>query len=127
MPLRNLNPTAAVVLGTLLSLGGLMSVDAAAQPPTVPPSAYMTADPLEVTPRLDLRVATRDQLLQLPGIGPARAEAILRLRGVNRLSRLRDLRRVRGIGPRTLRRLRPLVRISSRSRRDRLPPRPTSR
>ena len=127
MPLGNLNPAAAVVLGTLLSLGGLMSVDAAAQPPTVPPSAYMTADPLEVTPRLDLRVATREQLLQLPGIGPARAEAILRLRGVNRLSRLRDLRRVRGIGPRTLRRLRPLVRISSRSRRDRLPPRPTSR
>lgn len=58
--------------------------------------------------RIVLNVADAQELCQLPGVGPARAEKIIALR--NRLGRFRSLRqllRVRGIGRRTLERLRP--------------------
>ena len=47
----------------------------------------------------------------LPGIGPARAHAILRERERQRFESLGDLLRVRGIGPRTLERLAGLVAV----------------
>jgi competence protein ComEA len=55
-----------------------------------------------------LNRADADELQRLPGVGPKRAEAILALR--QRLGRFRresDLLRVKGIGPRTLERMRP--------------------
>jgi competence protein ComEA len=81
------------------------------------PLLDLSGTPLRISPRLELGTATREQLIALPSIGPARADAILRLRERNRLRRVRDLRRIRGIGPRTLRLLRPLVRVQ--------PPRPS--
>lgn len=66
--------------------------------------------PATPTGPLDLNAATRDQLVALPGIGPSRAEAILALReSRGRLESVEDLRSVRGIGPATLERLRPLL------------------
>jgi competence protein ComEA len=58
--------------------------------------------------RIVLNVAGEEDLVKLPGIGPTRARAILALR--HRLGRFRaveDILRVRGIGRKTLRRLRP--------------------
>jgi len=60
--------------------------------------------------RVILNLATEEELTRLPGIGPSRARAILTLR--QRLTRFRaveDLLRVKGIGRKTLRRLRPSV------------------
>jgi competence protein ComEA len=60
--------------------------------------------------RIVLNLASEVELTQLPGIGPSRARAILALR--QRLTRFRaveDLLRVKGIGRKTLRRLRPSV------------------
>lgn len=59
---------------------------------------------------VDLRTADLPTLQTLPGIGAARAEAILlqRLRQ-GPLRRLEDLDRIDGIGPATRERLRPLV------------------
>jgi len=62
---------------------------------------------------LDLNAATAQQLAdQLPGIGPAKAKRIVDWRKVNgpfpTIDRLLD---VRGIGPKTLQRLRPLLRV----------------
>jgi competence protein ComEA len=60
--------------------------------------------------RIVLNVADAQELCQLPGVGPARAEKIIALR--ERLGRFRSVRqllRVRGIGRRTLERLRPRV------------------
>jgi competence ComEA-like helix-hairpin-helix protein len=55
-----------------------------------------------------LNVATEEELTKLPGIGPSRARAILALR--QRLAKFRaveDLLRVKGIGRKTLRRIKP--------------------
>lgn len=59
--------------------------------------------------RIDPDTATRAELMLLPDIGPARADAILAQRdGEGRgLASERDLDRVRGIGPRRLEKLRP--------------------
>lgn len=60
--------------------------------------------------KIVLNLATADDLRRLPGIGPARAAAILALRArLKRFRRVEDLRRVKGIGRRSLARLRPLV------------------
>ncbi len=58
--------------------------------------------------RVVLNAASEQDLRKLPGIGPARAAAIIALR--NKLGRFRsprDLLRIRGIGPKMLRRLEP--------------------
>jgi len=60
--------------------------------------------------RLDVNRADRAALVGLPGVGPVLAERILEDRARNGPFRsVEDLRRVRGIGERTLERLRDLV------------------
>lgn len=60
--------------------------------------------------KLDLNRASTGDLERLPGIGPARARAIVRWREVHgRFRSVDDLLEVSGIGPATLERLRPLV------------------
>lgn len=59
---------------------------------------------------VDVNSATEEQLMLLPGIGPAKARAILALRQrIGRFRRPEDLLRVRGIGRATLRRLRSMI------------------
>jgi competence protein ComEA len=59
-----------------------------------------------------LNRASEEDLRHLPGIGATRARAILALRAkIGRFSRVEDLLRVKGIGRRSLARLRPLVQI----------------
>lgn len=52
---------------------------------------------------IDLRQADAETLMVLPGIGAARAQAILALREAGGLNAVSDLLRVKGIGPKTLR------------------------
>ncbi len=71
-----------------------------------------SADPLRVDARIDVNRADTLALRRLPGIGPARARQIVRTR--ERLGGFRaveDLLEVPGIGPATLERLRPRVRV----------------
>ena len=57
-----------------------------------------------------LNVATQDELRRLPGIGPSKAEAIVELRTrLKKFRRVTERLRVRGIGPKSLKRLEPLV------------------
>jgi competence protein ComEA len=68
--------------------------------------------------RLDVDVATREELLDLPGVGPAIAERILAERILfGPFGCLAALQVVRGIGPATLRKLDTLVTFSGSSRR----------
>lgn len=68
------------------------------------------APPPGLTPdgRVILNTASATELIRLPGVGPKRAEAILRLRErLKGFRRTSDLLRVRGIGVRTLKKMLP--------------------
>lgn len=66
-----------------------------------------------------LNDATAEDLRRLPGVGPKRAEAILRARAAKgRFSKLEELMRVKGVGRATLRKWRPLVRLERPVERD---------
>ena len=63
-----------------------------------------------VTYRVELNEARRAELLQLPGVGPSLADRILEYRRTSGgFHGVDDLRKVQGIGPTTLERLRPFV------------------
>ena len=59
---------------------------------------------------VNLNQATEPELTRLPGIGPSRAQAIIALRDrMKRFKRIEDIMRVKGIGRRTFRKLRPML------------------
>jgi competence protein ComEA len=65
---------------------------------------------VDVAYQIDLNSTNRAELLQLPGVGEAMAQRILESRReIGRFHRVDDLRRVRGIGPITMEKLRPWV------------------
>jgi len=61
---------------------------------------------------IDLNTATIDQLQTLPGIGPKKAEAIIALRTRKPFVRVTQLLSVKGIGPRTLQKLKPRLQVA---------------
>ena len=60
---------------------------------------------------VDLNTAPPEVLMTLPGIGPKKAEAIIALRKRHPFTRISQLLAVRGIGEKTLQRLRPRLRV----------------
>ena len=77
--------------------GGLVDIDA--------------AEPLEATFQTDINSADWTELMQLPEIGEALAKRIVESRAKEgRFTSHDDLDRVRGIGPKTLERIRPFLR-----------------
>lgn len=71
--------------------------------------------PLEQTYRLDLNTATWVEFSQLEGVGETLALRIVEHRETNGLYRsVDDLDAVKGIGPKTLERLRPFLRVELR-------------
>jgi competence protein ComEA len=78
-------------------------------------NARPTDDPVAIaSPRpVDLNTAGREELLQLPGVGPSLADAILTHRGsVGRFDSVDDLNGVNGVGDKTLAKLRPLLTVT---------------
>jgi len=62
---------------------------------------------------VNLNTASAEELIRLPGVGPARARAILELRArLTRFSRIEELLRVKGIGRATFRKLRPMLTLA---------------
>jgi competence protein ComEA len=71
--------------------------------PVATPSEGLTADGKVILNRANL-----EELGRLPGVGPKRAQAILDLRAkLGRFRRPTDLLRVKGIGPKSLKKLEP--------------------
>jgi competence protein ComEA len=101
---------AALAIGTLARLPFAASEERASIEKAPPSETAVRA--LVAGTTLDVNVATAADLELLPGIGPALAQRIVddRTRS-GPFQRVEDLDRVRGIGPRTLERLRPFVRV----------------
>jgi competence protein ComEA len=78
-----------------------------------PRYATRPADHLQpAAPGIDLNTADKTELLQIPGVGPSLADAILSHRqAVGRFDKVDDLSRVRGVGPKTLDKFRQWVRV----------------
>jgi competence protein ComEA len=76
--------------------------------PAAGPAAPSAEHPINVNE------ASRQALKALPGIGPALSGRIVEYRSTQRpFQRVEELRRVRGIGPKTLSDLRPMVTVTS--------------
>ena len=85
--------------------GGAPPPPSAAKPPAVPKKAEALTAPI------DVNRATSAELQKLPGIGPRMAQRILDERARGPFKSVEELRRVSGIGPKTLDKLRPYVRV----------------
>lgn len=113
---HRLTPVFAVAL-LVLSMGGTWHIAAAESPtiaeqwqenPPVEPARKKSAR--ELTGKLNLNTATAEQLMLLPTVGPAKAERILTWRKKNgAFRRTADLRRVKGFGYKTFKRLEPFL------------------
>lgn len=62
-------------------------------------------------PPINVNTASADDLMRLPGVGPITAQAIVTARAASPFRTVEDLDRVRGIGPKTLDKLRPFVTV----------------
>lgn len=63
-------------------------------------------------PVVNVNVASIEELCTLPGIGRKKAEAIVALRTRRPLTRVTQLLQVKGIGPKTLHRLKPRLSVA---------------
>lgn len=124
---RRLSSLAAIAL-LVAAMGGTWTRSASAAPPatavTKPaaPPAKPGDEPDEpparksshkqVTGKLNLNTANEDQLQLLPTVGPAKAERIIAWRTKNGgFKRIADLRRVKGFGYKTFKKLEPFLDI----------------
>lgn len=105
-PLRGAALAALVVVGFVV----VSAPHALASPPQ---SASTTL--ARVQPRVDLNHATVEELTTLKGIGRKKAQAIVAFRARRPFTRLTQLLKVKGIGKKTLSRLRPHLAITSPS------------
>jgi len=67
--------------------------------------------PMEVTGKLNLNTATEARLMLLPTVGPVEAERIIAWRKKHSFKRTADLRRVKGFGYKTFKKLEPFLDI----------------
>lgn len=91
------------------------SLVARAGAPDAPDSTRQaSAGPTPPRPEQPVRLnsASRERLQALDGIGPALSERIVQYRSERPFRQVRELRRVRGIGPKTLADLRPVVTVA---------------
>jgi competence protein ComEA len=77
---------------------------------TRPPAVEKGVVPLSA---MDLNRASETELESIPGLGPARAGLIVKERQRGAFRSVDDLRRVKGIGPATLERVRPFLYVGS--------------
>jgi competence protein ComEA len=88
----------------------------AAAAPAAAPSAGGSRSRATPDDPVDLNTASADDLRRLPGVGAKRADAILALRARlpgGHFRQIEDLLKVKGVGRAMLRRLHPLVRLTS--------------
>lgn len=129
-------PRWAVLLTTLVAGCALwfLQPHAALAAPKAAPAALEAATADEADPparagkktptgKLNLNTATAEQLMLLPGVGPSKAERVLAFRGKHGpFKRVSDLRRVKGFGYKTLKKLEPFLDVKGESTLAESPP-----
>jgi competence ComEA-like helix-hairpin-helix protein len=88
-----------------LYTGKAYATDGGAAPPEQGPPS------VEQDTRININEAGPEELVQLPGIGPSRAQAIIAEREKRRFRRIEDIIRVPGIGRKTFGRIRDSIRV----------------
>ncbi|HLJ95620.1 MAG TPA: ComEA family DNA-binding protein [Gemmataceae bacterium] len=83
--------------------------------PSQAPAGRGVAGKKEIQPgeQMNINLAAAADLQRLPGIGPKRAQLIVEERQKRPFASIEDLRRVSGIGAKTLERLRPYIHVGS--------------
>jgi competence protein ComEA len=91
------------------------SAPAVAAPAKPPPEkrAAVSKKAEALTQPVDINRASAEELQRLPGVGPAMSARMIEARQQKPFRAVDDLRRVHGIGPKTLERLRPLVTVGA--------------
>lgn len=85
---------------------------AAAMPDTIPPDTTRVMD-VPDHEKININTASADELVKLPGIGPAYAQRIVEWRGENgRFTSTEQLLQIRGIGEKRLEQIRPYIRLN---------------
>jgi competence ComEA-like helix-hairpin-helix protein len=111
-------PLLAIVL-LFLAMGGSWRI-ASAAPPSAVKALEAEAEPerppkksaKDLTGKININTATEDQLMMLPSVGPAKADRIVSWRKKNgAFKRIADIRRVKGFGYKTFKRLEPFLDI----------------
>lgn len=102
---------AACALSSILLGASVSSAQLDRAAANTAPSAEATAIGV-----VNLNTATEEELARLPGIGPAKAQAILRMREQRGpFKKVEDLMQVRGIGRKTFRKLQPMLTLQGRT------------
>ena len=82
-----------------------LAVEPSQRPGAKPKKGTNLAGPIEVN------TASREQLMEIPGIGPKLSQNIIEQRKQKPFQTIADLRRVPGIGPKTLEKIRPFIAV----------------
>ncbi len=86
--------------------------------PVAPAAAGEAGSSDESAPsRIDINEASVEELCKLPGVGKKRAESIVAYRNRRRFTRPTQLLNIRGIGRKTLERMRPMVYVAPKQKR----------
>lgn len=80
--------------------------------PAAPAKARAKKAPATYTGAVNVNTASATQLTDLPGIGPSKAQRIVEARKVKAFKRPEDLVRVKGIGPKTVKKLLPYLKVT---------------
>ncbi len=77
------------------------------------PAWSVQAAPKTFKGKVNINTATATELTQIPGIGAAKAAAIVKERQLAQFGKVNELLRIRGIGPKLLARITPYIVVSN--------------
>ena len=111
-----MNRTIRIVQSTLLALalgaGLFFTLPATASPGSGQAVASSQKAKPILTGKININTASEAELELLPGIGPAKSKRIVGVRGVRKYGRPADLVKVKGIGPKTVKKLLPYLSVT---------------